>query len=919
MLSPIATAGSAGVRALVQAADPVEALLDTPDDHLPGGSVHHAVAPAVDTSPFAPPGAQLALLATQMPTGLAVAATTAPPSPAAATSPAPTASPQEIAALELMLADPLHRELLANYTLPPQALGATGLAPDLVARYGADLASRLDQLGRAQAAVRDDFLRALDGAHGSPPSGPPSGPGWVATTVFAVPEDGGPQTVWSFDPDRFAAAYAQGSSLAQRAFAAQCTSLLGHGSAPASTTVAAHESADVATTRVAGHFTLTGGGWSESGSKNGPGQRSWQDHGLVNDGSLAVLDPARPPELHQREAVWFDTALGWVTARENIVVKDGFLDKLAKVSFGVAAAWMVGRLDFLAFGPGTAGQIASQAAVGATTAAVTQLAFTGRLDFGGLLRTALTSGLTAGLAQVPQLQPWLATQTGLGLDPARLLGRAGLQGLLQEATGGRFADGALASVANSMAASVGDTLSQGIDARVQAGELSPAEASAWRLMSQAARSAVSALGHPGDPMAGFAQDYLGGLLAAAEVPAYGDALSSNLVSTPLVQQEAQSAANRSLLNAAEVAADPARYQSYASWPDQTAAESARLGRQSNPYAHWPDQTGAESTRLDRQASAAREAQWIEQNDHILQRRSHDSQVNTRAPAAVTTTADANRRAQERQLDLAAAARISGMTRHTSSRREADPNYRLVAEAQQRARGLPTALPVDQIPGASPGMRAPPTQSHQIGGFLGAVIDRLDDFQRSPLGHNLQALPPEGFIVSGAKAGLIAFGRLGNVENALPALEQGGLTRLATPRTPGLGPTSTTAELLQSGAIPGREGVVLTQRHVGFNDLWQLSENSGVEFVLTRENGQFVLRSGSPTSAPIPGGVRPIVHTHPLDELGANSVLPSRADINVLNDYWARNPTIQRPVSQIITGPNQTTRFRATGLDSWSKP
>jgi hypothetical protein len=109
-------------------------------------------------------------------------------------------------------------------------------------------------------------------------------------------------------------------------------------------------------------------------------------------------------------------------------------------------------------------------------------------------------------------------------------------------------------------------------------------------------------------------------------------------------------------------------------------------------------------------------------------------------------------------------------------------------------------------------------------------------------------------------------------------------------------------------------VVLTQRHVGFNDLWQLSENSGVEFVLTRENGQFMLRSGSPTSAPIPGGVRPIVHTHPLDELGANSLLPSRADINVLNDYWARNPTIQRPVSQIIAGPNQTTTFRATGLD-----
>jgi hypothetical protein len=161
--------------------------------------------------------------------------------------------------------------------------------------------------------------------------------------------------------------------------------------------------------------------------------------------------------------------------------------------------------------------------------------------------------------------------------------------------------------------------------------------------------------------------------------------------------------------------------------------------------------------------------------------------------------------------------------------------------------------------------------------------------------------------------------LGNAGGVLPNLEQPGLTRLAMPRTPGLGPTATTAELLQSGAIPGREGIILTQRNVVFNDLWQLSDKSGVEFVLTRENGQFMLRSGSPTSAPIPVGFRPIVHTHPLDDHGFNSLLPSRADINVLNDYWARNPSIQRPVSQIITGPNQTTPFRATGLDPWSKP
>lgn len=58
MLSSIATVGSAGVRALVHAADPVEPLLDT----------------SHDLSPHTSPGVQLALLAAGMPAGLTLAA-----------------------------------------------------------------------------------------------------------------------------------------------------------------------------------------------------------------------------------------------------------------------------------------------------------------------------------------------------------------------------------------------------------------------------------------------------------------------------------------------------------------------------------------------------------------------------------------------------------------------------------------------------------------------------------------------------------------------------------------------------------------------------------------------------------------------------------------------------------------------------
>ena len=74
MLNPIATAGSAEVRALVHAADPVEPLLDTLDEHLIGGSADASV----DPSPQTAPGAQLALLAARTPAGLTLAAAQRP-------------------------------------------------------------------------------------------------------------------------------------------------------------------------------------------------------------------------------------------------------------------------------------------------------------------------------------------------------------------------------------------------------------------------------------------------------------------------------------------------------------------------------------------------------------------------------------------------------------------------------------------------------------------------------------------------------------------------------------------------------------------------------------------------------------------------------------------------------------------------
>jgi hypothetical protein len=149
------------------------------------------------------------------------------------------------------------------------------------------------------------------------------------------------------------------------------------------------------------------------------------------------------------------------------------------------------------------------------------------------------------------------------------------------------------------------------------------------------------------------------------------------------------------------------------------------------------------------------------------------------------------------------------------------------------------------------------------------------------------------------------------------VKQPGLDRIPLPRTEGIGTHSTTRNLLDTSSIPGTQGVILDQRTVVFDDIWQLSENAGVEFILTKESGNFILRRGSRTTAPVQLGQRPILHTHPTDEFGMNSLLPSTADINILNAAWARNPNGSRPVSQILTGQDTPTIFRATGL--WFRP
>lgn len=144
--------------------------------------------------------------------------------------------------------------------------------------------------------------------------------------------------------------------------------------------------------------------------------------------------------------------------------------------------------------------------------------------------------------------------------------------------------------------------------------------------------------------------------------------------------------------------------------------------------------------------------------------------------------------------------------------------------------------------------------------------------------------------------------------------------IAPSRTIGLGAESTTAELLKTGAIPGQEGVILTQKVVKYSEIWKLSDNSGLEFALTKENGKFILRGGGADRVNIPAGVRPIAHTHPPNVLGEIQPHQSIADINTLNKYWSQNPNAPRPKSVVIWGESaaERTPFGATGFERLEK-
>ncbi|WP_426305713.1 hypothetical protein ACN9MJ_24920 [Acidovorax facilis] len=420
--------------------------------------------------------------------GLNLPPQTGSAAPANAT--ASNASPTEIAALELLLAEPANQEIIAQYGPPLRPLNTdTNVGQGILARFGPDLGARLTQLQEAQDGVRNEYLRALDQARQSPG---PQVPGSILIPASGQGETLEPER-WTLDPAAFSRHYAQGDSLAQRAFADL------HGQDP----LVFHEGREGDAHSEPSYHTL-------GPFRLAQGQPYGSDPSLPDACLLrhyTQLTPQHSADLINKEYLWFDPVNGWSTSADNIQAPTGFLDKALPVAFSALMCMValppVGTL----LSQAGAGTFVQGAAMGAMGSAISQTVMTGGIDFGNLLRSALTGGIAGSVMQYTGLKDMLDS-ADLAKSSLAHLGKAGLTGLLQEATGGKFKDGFMNSALASIAAEVGAQLDHQIG---ELKDISPEQASVLKLLSKAASSALRIAG-TNDPAAGFAGEFLSGVL-----------------------------------------------------------------------------------------------------------------------------------------------------------------------------------------------------------------------------------------------------------------------------------------------------------------------------------------------------------------------------------------------------------------------
>ena len=464
---------------------------------------------------------------------------------------APTASREEIAALELLLRSPESQAIVRDFgSASASASGVPGgnaVADSIIQRYGPDLAARLNQLHQAQNAVRQQYLDAMNAMRQArlPTQRTPewyeaangrSLPGWhfvengvrFAGSPTDIPTGFrlgrfGDTGHWEFDPIDFTRHWAAGDSPAQRAFA----SLYGpdplefryerRNSLSAGMNVRQHyylgeQQLDISDVRNHGRGETFSEPWRHLRDP-----ATGHEYIVTNtrpDSRLeplgGAIDPARPPNLYHPEAVWFDPVHGWVTDPGNIKVKRDWFDRLvgfaATSFFAVVSGGVAGAL--------TSSLIGQAAFTAAATGLMQQGTSGDGFSFRDVLRGAVGGALTAGLTQAAGLGG-AASAASAGERLMRITGQATIQGAIQDVLGGNFRDGFVQGMLSGAAGEVRARIDASIASQLN---LSASQRSMMHLLSRATGSALQALGNPNDPAAAFAQDFLGSVMSGLPMP-----------------------------------------------------------------------------------------------------------------------------------------------------------------------------------------------------------------------------------------------------------------------------------------------------------------------------------------------------------------------------------------------------------------
>ena len=401
-------------------------------------------------------------------------------------------SVQQLGVTDLVLADPLMREIAQTFGRDPSP-PATHLAHEQVRLYGQVRYDAMTRLHVGMEAVRDEYSAAMGRAADSD-----TGPGWVEVQVerqqLTADSYGETrsQTVTvterRFDPDAFTRWYNAQDGLANRAFAQLYGNSHTEYQAPLT-----HEgeAAPSSVPPTVGRIRFDNAPWHMDGLA-APMRRD----GLVG------LDLNTAPRMHHDAAVGFDFEVGWATSPDNIVDKPSTTRQVVQLAVVVAVSYFTWNPVNVWAATATGGAVTGAMVAGAAAAAAGSLAsgvMNGKVELKDIVRSAFSAALTAGLMGGASELGLLTNGHGVGNTLARMTVQGGVQALM----GGEFKDGAALAFASSLAQAVGDGLNTAIARSLPADQVSAAQ-SVVRVVT----SAIRALGNPDDPLAAFASSFL---------------------------------------------------------------------------------------------------------------------------------------------------------------------------------------------------------------------------------------------------------------------------------------------------------------------------------------------------------------------------------------------------------------------------